>query len=346
MNIAVFSDKFSGTLSAIEVLDIIKNKFLDSDIKADLFSVTDGGQESTEIFKSYNFQMYESFETLNCDNSLSVVETIDVNGNIFFESAQLIGINSANDSMSINSGCLLEAIQKTEILGTGGSKTVDFGIGLLNKLGMEFISNGETIVDPTPQNFSFIDSVKSTNFNSDLEFKVLSDTKISLLGKDSAFDIFGNQKGLSKEDIEKHKLEVERLITLIDKELVLDLNPNEIYSGAAGGLTFTLNQILGCEIESGAKYFIEETNLIEQLEKYDIGIFCEGKFDESSLEGKIIGELLKEFKGHKYFLGGQYAAKNENIFTDYFQCGPEGINNPKSSLEIATNELIKVLQKD
>ena len=151
---------------------------------------------------------------------------------------------------------------------------------------------------------------------------------------------------MSKEYIEKHKLEVERLITLIDKELVLGLNPNEMYSGAAGGLTFTLNQILGCKIESGARYFIEETNLIKQLEKYDIGIFCEGKFDESSLEGKIIGELLKEFKGHRYFLGGQYTAKNENIFTDYFQCGPEGMNNPKGSLEIATNALIKVLQKD
>ena len=175
MNIAVFSDKFSGTLSAIEVLDIITNKFLDSDIKADLFSVTDGGQESTEIFKSYNFQMYESFETSNCDNSISVVETIDVNGNIFFESAQLIGINSTKDSMSINSGCLLEAIQKTEILGTGGSKTVDFGIGLLSKLGMEFISNGETIVDPIPQNYSFIVRVNSTYFISDLELKVLSD---------------------------------------------------------------------------------------------------------------------------------------------------------------------------
>ena len=346
MNVAVFSDKFSGTLSAIEVLDIIKNKFLDSDIKAELFSVTDGGQESTDIFKSYNFQMYESFETSNCDNSLSVVETIDINRNIFFESAQLIGISSAKDSMSINSGCLFEALQKTEILGTGGSKTVDFGIGLLSKLGMEFISNGETIVDPIPQNFSFIDSIKSTNFNSNLELKVLSDTKIPLLGKNSAFDVFGPQKGMSKENIEKHKLEVERLITLIDKELVLGLNPNEMYSGAAGGLTFALNQILGFEIESGAKYFVEETNLIEQLKNYDIGIFCEGKFDESSLEGKIIGELLKEFRGHRYFLGGQYTAKNDNIFTDYFQCGPEGMNNPKGSLEIATNALIKVLQKD
>jgi len=346
MNIAVFSDKFSGTLSAIEVLDIIKDKFLDSRIKADFFSVTDGGQESSEIFKSYNFQIEERFEALNCDSSLSEVESLNVNENIFFESAQLIGINSTKDSMSINSECLLEAIQKTEILGTGGSKTVDFGIGLLNKLGMEFISNGETVVDPIPQNFSLIDSVKSTNFKPDLELKVLSDTKIPLLGKDSAFDVFGPQKGLSKEDIEKHKFEVERLITLIDKELVLGLNPNASYSGAAGGLTFTLDQILGCEIESGAKYFLEETNLIEQLENYDTGIFCEGQFDESSLEGKIIGELLKEFKGNKYFLGGQYTAKNENIFTDYFQCGPGGINNPKSSLEVATNELIKVLQKD
>ena len=346
MNIAVFSDKFSGTLSAIEVLDIVQGKFLDSNINADFFSVTDGGQESTEIFKSYNFQMYESFETSNCDNSLSVVETVDVNGNVFFESAQLIGINSAKDSMLINSGCLLEAMQKTETLGTGGSKTVDFGIGLLSKLGIEFISNGEIILDPVPENFPFIDSVKATNFKSNLELRVLSDTKTPLLGKDSAFDVFGPQKGLSKEDIEKHKLEVERLITLIDKELVLNLNPNEIYSGAAGGLTFTLNQILGCEIESGAKYFIEETNLIKQLENYDIGIFCEGRFDESSLEGKIIGELLKKFKGDRYFLGGQYTAKNNNVFTDYFQCGPEGINNPKGSLEIATNELIKVLQKD
>ena len=120
MNIAVFSDKFSGTLSAIEVLDIITNKFLDSNINADFFSVTDGGQESTEIFKSHNFQTHESFEALNCDNSLSVVESLNINGSVFFESAQLIGVDSENESMSINTGCLLEAVQKTEVLGTGG----------------------------------------------------------------------------------------------------------------------------------------------------------------------------------------------------------------------------------
>ena len=152
---------------------------------------------------------------------------------------------------------MLEAVQKTEVLGTGGSKTIDFGIGLLSKLGMEFISNGETIVDPVPKDFSYIDQIKATNFKSNLENRILSDTNISLLGENSAFDVFGPQKGLSEKDIEKHKLEVERLITLIDKELVLGLNPTEINSGAAGGLTFALNQILGCEIENGAKYFLK-----------------------------------------------------------------------------------------
>ena len=127
MNIAVFSDKFSGTLSAIEVLDIVQKKFLGSNIDADFFSVTDGGQESNEIFKSHNFQTHEIFEALNCDNSPSVVESLNINGSVFFESAQLIGIDSKKESLSINTGCLLEAVQKTEVLGTGRSKNIDFG---------------------------------------------------------------------------------------------------------------------------------------------------------------------------------------------------------------------------
>ena len=92
-----------------------------------------------------------------------------------------------------------------------------------------------------------------------------------MLGENSAFDVFGPQKGLSEKDIEKHKIEVERLITLIDKELVLDLNPTEVNSGAAGGLTFTLNQILGCEIDNGAKYFLKAYQAPSHPHRYRAG---------------------------------------------------------------------------
>ncbi len=109
----------------------------------------------------------------------------------------------------------MRQFKKQKLLEQVATKTIDFGIGLLSKLGMEFISNGETIVNPVPKDFSYIDKIKATNFKSNLENKVLSDTQISLLGENSAFDVFGPQKGLSEKDIEEHKLEVGRLITLI-----------------------------------------------------------------------------------------------------------------------------------
>ena len=49
--------------------------------------------------------------------------------------------------------------------------------------------------------------------------------------------------------------------------------------------------------------------------------------------------VLDEVIGMGIAISGVY------IFTSYFQCGPEGVSNPKSSLEIATNGLIKELQK-
>lgn len=345
MNIAVFTDKFSGTLSAYEVIDVIKENFDNFNIEADFFCVTDGGQDSTNIFKSYDFQTDSQYEELNCDGVCKNIETLNINKEIYFESAQLIGIDSKLKAKDINSSSLTNILNKVQVLGTGGSKTIDFGIGILSSLGMEFISNGETISDPKPKDFAFIDKVNASNFDTDLNLKVLSDTHISLLGDNSCFDIFGPQKGLSTADIQNHKQQVERLIDLIETELKINLNPQLKSSGSAGGLTFTLNQILGCEVINGSEYFLNQTGLLDKLKKYNIGIFCEGKFDESSIEGKIIGELLSGFKGSSYFLGGQYKAK-ENFFKQTFECGVDGLNQPKHYLSKASKELIKILQMD
>lgn len=345
MNIAVFTDKFSGTLSAYEVIDVIKENFDNFNIEADFFCVTDGGQDSTNIFKSYDFQTDSQYEELNCDGVCKNIETLNINKEIYFESAQLIGIDSKLKAKDINSSSLTNILNKVQVLGTGGSKTIDFGIGILSSLGMEFISNGEAISDPKPKDFAFIDKVNASNFDTDLNLKVLSDTHISLLGDNSCFDIFGPQKGLSTADIQNHKQQVERLIDLIETELKINLNPQLKSSGSAGGLTFTLNQILGCEVINGSGYFLNQTGLLDKLKKYNIGIFCEGKFDESSIEGKIIGELLSGFKGSSYFLGGQYKAK-ENFFKQTFECGVDGLNQPKHYLSKASKELIKILQMD
>ena len=343
MSVAVFSDKFSGTLTAKEALGIIKGVFQASSINAEFFSVTDGGENSSKIFKEYGFKQFQAFRSYNCDGTEVEVESLNINGLKYFETAQLIGINSIKDTLEINSASLCEVLQKVNILGTGGSKTIDFGVGLLSKLGIDFLSNGEKINNPTPKDFPLINSVKTKEFDPDINLKVLTDTTIPLLGQNSAYDIFGPQKGLSSEFIEQHKNETERLIGLLAKELSLELNPYEQLTGAAGGLSFCLHQILGCEIDSGSKYFMETTNLTEKIKEYEIGVFCEGKFDESSFEGKIIGELLKNFNGNSYFLGGQYKAESKKLFTNIFECGEAGLSDPKGTLKIATNNLIKEL---
>ena len=51
MKISIFSDKFSGTLSATQVIEIINKVFNENLIQASYFPVTDGGEDSSIIFK-------------------------------------------------------------------------------------------------------------------------------------------------------------------------------------------------------------------------------------------------------------------------------------------------------
>ena len=344
MKIAVCSDKFSGTLSSIEVLNIIKNEFEKNSIKAMYFPVTDGGESSTEILKHYGFKTTDSINLEDLGGKSVEVELLSIHNEIFFESSQLIGINNTStSSMDLNTSCLSDVVSHVDIIGLGGSRTIDGGIGLLSKLGIEFYQKEDLIEDPLPRDFEKISSIKINKDFKELNKRVLVDTSIPLLGENSAIEVFGPQKGLSKNQIEETAFQLERIISLISDELLMDINPYKEGTGAAGGLSFTLSQILGCKIVSGADYFMETTGLKEAINSFEVVILCEGRFDKSSLEGKIIGELLSENNQLNYFLGGQYDLDNNEAFEGIFECGVKGLSNPEKELMIATNKLLEKL---
>ena len=344
MKIAVCSDKFSGTLSSIEVLNIIKNEFEKNSIKAMYFPVTDGGESSTEILKHYGFKTTDSINLEDLGGKSVEVELLRIHNEIFFESSQLIGINNTStSSMDLNTSCLSDVVSHVDIIGLGGSRTIDGGIGLLSKLGIEFYQKENLIENPLPKDFEKISSIKINKDFKELNKRVLVDTSIPLLGENSAIEVFGPQKGLSKNQIEETAFQLERIISLISDELLMDINPYKEGTGAAGGLSFTLSQILGCKIVSGADYFMETTGLKEAINSFEVVILCEGRFDKSSLEGKIIGELLSEKNQLNYFLGGQYDLDNNEAFEGIFECGVKGLSNPEKELMIATNKLLEKL---
>ena len=161
MRIAVFADKFSGTLTSDEVIGEIKKIFKYNNIKSSFFPVTDGGENSTEIFKEYGFETQQMSMKQDFSGKWLPVETLKVNKNIYIETSQLIGIKNTNDlSLDLNTSCLAKIIEDVDILSMGGSRTNDAGIGLLSKMGIDFLNNEDLIEDPKPKDFKLINNIK------------------------------------------------------------------------------------------------------------------------------------------------------------------------------------------
>ena len=98
MNIAVYSDKFSGTLSASEVIEIVKETFQNNSIKASYFPVTDGGEDSSTIFKENGIEVQETINVKDLVGIEKQIELLNISGDIFVESSLLIGINNTTVS--------------------------------------------------------------------------------------------------------------------------------------------------------------------------------------------------------------------------------------------------------
>ncbi|MDG2082500.1 MAG: glycerate kinase, partial [Candidatus Actinomarina sp.] len=202
MRINVYSDKFSGTLSAAEVLKTVSSAFKDVDIQANYFPVTDGGEHSTQILKHYNMKTEMISMTRDFIGNSIPVEYLNVDNDIYFESASLIGVNKTSDHpFNLDTSALAEVIPNIDVLSLGGSKTVDGGVGLMSSLGIEFYTEENIITNPKPRDFKDITAVKIADSFANLELRVLTDTSIPLLGSNSAVATYGPQKGLDKKDI-------------------------------------------------------------------------------------------------------------------------------------------------
>ena len=117
MNIAVYSDKFSGTLSASEVIEIVKELFENNSIKASYFPVTDGGEDSSTIFKEYGIEVQETINVKDLVGVEKQIEVLNISGDIFVESSLLIGINNTNvDTTDLNTACLSEIIEFSDVI--------------------------------------------------------------------------------------------------------------------------------------------------------------------------------------------------------------------------------------
>lgn len=154
------------------------------------------------------------------------------------------------------------------VVGLGGSASTDGGRGLVDELGG---------LDAGRRRLA------------DAELVVASDVEYPLLGPWGAARLFGPQKGADPATV----AELEQRLRVWAAELDVAAGravSAEPGAGAAGGIGAAL-LALGGRHGSGAAVIAEQTHLADDMAATDLVVTGEGRFDEQSLHGKVVGTL-------------------------------------------------------
>ncbi len=162
----------------------------------------------------------------------------------------------------------LRAGAKRIVVGLGGSACIDGGQGMIAELGG---------LDAARRRLA------------DVELIAASDTEYPLSGPWGAARVFGPQKGADPATVAALEVRLEAWATELEAVAGRDVGA-EPGAGAAGGIGAGL-LALGGRCESGAAIIAQHTHLADDLETAEMIVTGEGRFDEQSLHGKVVGVL-------------------------------------------------------
>ena len=179
------------------------------------------------------------------------------------------------------------------VLGIGGSATNDLGLGALEALGLEFLAaDGQRVSPPVPARWPEIVRIGGALAPGLPPIRIACDVTNPLLGPRGAAATYGPQKGLRPGDLARLDHEAARLALMLCGHFgrpdgLMDV-PG---TGAAGGISFGLMAAAGAELLPGFDLVSGWLDLDERLARADIVITGEGRFDDSSLQGKGPGAV-------------------------------------------------------
>jgi glycerate 2-kinase len=154
------------------------------------------------------------------------------------------------------------------VVGLGGSACTDGGQGMIAELGGLRVARRQL---------------------EQVELIAASDTEYPLVGPWGAARVFGPQKGADTAAVAALEVRLEAWALELEAVAGRDVSA-EPGAGAAGGIGAGL-LALGGICESGAAIIAKHTHLEDDLETAEMIVTGEGRFDEQSLHGKVVGFL-------------------------------------------------------
>ncbi|MGN1442425.1 MAG: glycerate kinase [Acutalibacteraceae bacterium] len=313
MKILIAPDSFKGTLSSVEVCDIIggvlKEKYPEAEIVK--IPIADGGEGTSDAYYHiFGGEMITVKAESPLGNGIDATYALLKDKTAVIETAAASGIsiekeNDALRTSTYGTGQLvLEALNKGAeriILGLGGSATTDGGMGFLSALGVRFLKADGSVISKGADDLAHIEAIDLSALDKRLQstpLTVLCDVKNPLTGETGAAFVFAPQKGADKEQVKLLDNGLRKLAEVTAETLGKDFSslPG---AGAAGGMGFAAAAFLGAKLQSGIDCILDAAKFETLSENADLVITGEGKMDSQSLFGKAPFGVAKRSKAKK-----------------------------------------------
>ena len=314
MKILIAPDKFKGSIDSITLCKLIQQEIaaIHPDAEVESYPMADGGDGYSSIIKHY-FGTNDA-QALTVDPLMRQIKAsyqISADGTAaYIEMAAASGLallaNHERNPMKTSSygtGLLiLDAIKrgaKEIYLGIGGSATNDGGIGMADALGFMFLDKNGDPLEPCGESLSSITEIvmPETDLLEDIHFTVAYDVSNPFFGLDGAANVYAPQKGSDAAQVDELDEGLKNLDAVFMKYFgrSIEVAPG---SGAAGGMGGGCDVFLGARLVPGIDYLIESVSLDDKIAAADILITGEGRLDEQSFQGKVIGKLVDQARKH------------------------------------------------
>lgn len=362
-NFILVPDSFKGTLSAIEVCNIMKSSIKNLYKDANIISVpvADGGEGTVDAFlyalggekksiwvsDAFNEQKILAYYAMLKDD-IAVIEMATcaglplVKNRLEPDKTTTFGVGELIID-AINSGA------KKIILGLGGSATNDGGCGMAAALGVKFKDEQDQEFIPTGGTLSQIYKIDMNNIYSkikDIEFISMCDVDNPLCGRLGASAVFAPQKGADEDMVRLLDEGLAHLAKIIKRDLHIEVKDIK-GAGAAGGLGAGSIAFLQSKLTKGIDVILDTIKFDELVSKADIVFTGEGKFDSQSLHGKVVMGVANRSQKYKTPVIVVTGAIGENIqeaynkgITAIFSINKEPMEFSKSALKSKENMIL------
>lgn len=316
MRILVATDKFKGSLTAMEACNAVKEGILKvmPSAQIDMLPLADGGDGTLETIESkLHFKriylevtgpLFKKVEAwYGLQNDTAYIEMASASGLLLLKDEE----QHAASATTLGTGeMIVDALERGArkiYLFVGGSATNDCGLGVAQALGYRFFDENNNELQPIGFSLKKIVSISGTVHAgiAYTEFILVTDVENPLYGPNGAAHVFARQKGANPEEIEMLDRGLKHFSEMIKQEWKFDV-ANIPGAGAAGGLGAGAMIFLNAKPQKGITTIMEILHFDELLQKADMLISGEGKFDKQTLEGKVVkGTMERAQEFHKPF---------------------------------------------